>query len=87
MLQEDISVGQAVRSFVIYELSDTSETWIKLYENTGGIGNKKIVLFNQHISPPKLRVVITKAAIPTFGAITVSAFDPTKCIPQVIGSC
>ena len=51
MLQEDISVGQAVRSFVIYELSSTSaETWIKLYENTRGIGNKKIVLLNQPIS-------------------------------------
>ena len=42
MLQEDISDGQNVREFIIYRKGFNGRTWIFLYQNNAGIGNKKI---------------------------------------------
>ena len=49
MLQEDISSGQAIIEFIIYEKKPKSKSWTFLYQNKQGVGNKKIVIFNKII--------------------------------------
>ena len=79
MLQEDMTNGQTIRSFEVYELSNGSRGWNKIYESSSGIGNKRIILLKSVINPSKLKLVISKAAISRFGSLKFMAFDATKC--------
>ena len=79
MLQEDISDGQKVREFIIYRKGFNGRTWIFLYQNNAGIGNKKIVIFNETIQTDELKIIITKSMGSDSGEIKVSAFHPHNC--------
>ena len=80
MLQEDLTKGQIIRSFEIYESSNRTHEWNKIYESTSGIGNKRIILLKSPIDPKKLKVVVSKAAVSGFGPVKFSAFNGKKCI-------
>ena len=79
MLQEDISSGQAIIEFIIYEKKPKSKSWTFLYQNKQGVGNKKIVIFNKIISAESLKIFITKSLTPSFGEVIVSAYDSKYC--------
>ena len=80
MLQEDMSSGQIIRSFEIYQYSRNGQKWSKLYENDSGIGNKKIILLKKVSNSTKLMLKISKYAVSKFGAVTFSIYDGKKCI-------
>ena len=80
MLQEDLTKGQIIRSFEIYESSNRTLEWNKIYESTSGIGNKRIILLKSPINPQKLKVVVSKAALSQFGTVKFSAFNGKKCV-------
>ena len=80
MLQEDMSNGQIIRSFEIYQYSRNDQKWSKLYENDSGIGNKKIIILKNLSNPTKLMLKISKYAVPGFGAVTFSIYDGKKCV-------
>ena len=80
MLEEDISDGQMVREFVIYEKNPNVDFWSFLYQNDAGIGNKKIVVLNSTISSDTIKIFITKSLSSNFGQIKVSAFTSNKCL-------
>ena len=79
MLQEDISVGQVIREFEVYGKLPNSNYWTFLYNNKAGIGNKKIVIFNETMMVKQFKISITKTKVKSFGAIKVSAFSPKSC--------